>query len=581
MFAGLCRVLLALAMVGLSAAAVAQVIPPSELPGRERERFTTYPTLPTDSIGGATVGLPSAAPPPGASAVQIVIRDVRISGVTVYRPEELAPLYAEFLGRKVSLAAVYEIARRITDKYGADGYVLSRALILSQTIDPAGAVIQLRAVEGYVDRVEWPKDLVLRYRDLFSEYAEKIMAERPVNLYTIERYLLLAGDLPGLRLKNRLVPSKTHPGVAATLIVEATEKPIDAMVRADNLGNTPRGPEQFLGTVSFKNPFHIHDAWTFTYAATYQTKELQYVSGNYRQVLNSEGLSFYTFGAYGWGRPGVFELEALNYRTKSLMFETGLTQPFVRTRERNVTLTALYFQSDDESELLQAPTSPLPTLDRLRGFRLRLEADWVDPFRGVNQFYGVFSQGIHGLGSTHNDDIFASRFYGRVDFHKFEATYARVQSLGGGFSFFVAALGQYAGTPLLYPEVCGYGGRVFGRAYDPSQLIGDHCAEILGELRFDLPPPGPIWSQVQFYLYADQAWLRSMAPFTGGVVPGIFVGPFGTVSTTTFTNVNAASAGGGLRLGWLNGVSADLYAVKAIEGPRDDWRFRFIATARY
>ena len=380
MFAGVCRLLVALAMVGISAAAVAQVIPPSELPGRERERFTTYPTLPTNSIGAPTIGLPSAEPPPSASAVQIVIRDVRISGVTVYRPDELAQLYAEFVGHKVSLTAVYEIARRITNKYGADGYVLSRALILSQTIDPAGAVIQLRVVEGYVDRVEWPKDLVLRYRDLFSEYAEKIMAERPVNLYTIERYLLLAGDLPGLRLKNRLVPSKTHPGVAATLIVEATEKPIDAMVRADNLGNTPRGPEQFLGSVSFKNPFHIHDAWTFTYAATYQTKELQYVSGNYRQVLNSEGLSFYTFGAYGWGRPGVFELEALNYRTKSLSFETGLTQPFVRTRERNVTLTALYFQSDDQSELLFTPISPLPTSDRLRGFRLRLEADWVDPF---------------------------------------------------------------------------------------------------------------------------------------------------------------------------------------------------------
>ena len=189
----------------------------------------------------------------------------------------------------------------------------------------------------------------------------------------------------------------------------------------------------------------------------------------------------------------------------------------MRTRERNVTLTALYFQSDDQSELTFSPTSPLPTFDRIRGFRLRLEADWVDPWSGVNQFYGVFSQGIHGLGSINNNDPFSSRFAGRVDFNKVEATYARVQALGAGYSFFVAALGQYAGTPLLFPEVCGYGGRVFGRAYDPSQLIGDHCAEILGELRYDMRPPSPLLSQVQFYLYADQAWLRTMAPFTGGV----------------------------------------------------------------
>jgi hypothetical protein len=46
-----------------STAAVAQVIPPSELPGRERERFTTYPVTPFQP-GAPIAGLPSAQPPP-------------------------------------------------------------------------------------------------------------------------------------------------------------------------------------------------------------------------------------------------------------------------------------------------------------------------------------------------------------------------------------------------------------------------------------------------------------------------------------------------------------------------------------
>ena len=116
---------------------------------------------------------------------------------------------------------------------------------------------------------------------------------------------------------------------------------------------------------------------------------------------------------------------------------------------------------------------------------------------GVNQFYAVASQGIHGLGSTNNDNPLASRAAGRVDFTKFEATYARLQSLGGGYSWFVAALAQYGFTPLLYPEVCGYGKRVFGRAYDPSQVIGDHCAEILTELR-SICPPSPQMTRRNF-----------------------------------------------------------------------------------
>ena len=177
MFAGICRIVAVWAMVGASTAAVAQVIPPSELPGRERERFTTYPVTPFQP-GAPIAGLPSATPPPGTSDIKIIIRAVRIVGSTVYRPEELAQLYAEFIGRTVPLTAVYEIAKRITDKYGADGYVLSRAIIPSQDLDPAGAVVRLQVVEGYVDRVEWPPVLA-QYRDFFSEYAAKIIAERP------------------------------------------------------------------------------------------------------------------------------------------------------------------------------------------------------------------------------------------------------------------------------------------------------------------------------------------------------------------------------------------------------------------
>ena len=46
-------------------------------------------------------------------------------------------------------------------------------------------------------------------------------------------------------------------------------------------------------------------------------------------------------------------------------------------------------------------------------------------------------------------------------------------------------------------------------------------------------------------------------------------------------HVTAASAGGGVRLRWQNYFNVDLSAAKAIEGPRDDWRFFFITTARY
>jgi hemolysin activation/secretion protein len=107
--------------------------------------------------------------------------------------------------------------------------VLSRAVVPPQQLDPKGAIVHIEVVEGYIDKVEWPPQLS-RYHDFFTDYAAKITAHRPVNVRTIERYLLLAGDLPGLKFKTSLRPSKNNVG-AATLVVEVAEKRVSARPR--------------------------------------------------------------------------------------------------------------------------------------------------------------------------------------------------------------------------------------------------------------------------------------------------------------------------------------------------------------
>src|SRR5258707_15799004 len=82
MIAGLCRIAAALAMAGLPVVAVAQAIPPSDQPGRERERFTE-PTAPRARPTGATISLPSTVAPAGAENTKLAIRSVRVTGSTV------------------------------------------------------------------------------------------------------------------------------------------------------------------------------------------------------------------------------------------------------------------------------------------------------------------------------------------------------------------------------------------------------------------------------------------------------------------------------------------------------------------
>src|SRR5580692_4351391 len=359
--AGLCRVIAALALVIFTTAAVAQPIPPSAQPGRERERFSE-PPAPLAQPGGAAISLPSTVAPKGADRINVLVRDVHVTGMTVYTQEQLAPLYADLIGHEVTLQAIYDLAQKITTKYGNDGYVISRAIVPPQQLDPGGAIVHIKVIEGYVDKVEWPRALD-RYRDFFSYYTARITAQRPANIHNIERYLLLAGDLPGLRFKNSLKPSAANQG-AATLIVELTgESLVDWAARVDNRGPPGQGPLEFLASVTANNLLRIHDAFTLTYAGPFKPEELKYIYGQYSQVLTPEGLSFFVDASDGWGRPGTSQLQMLDYRTKSTVFETGLTFPILRTRERNLSVTALWFASNNDGSILDMPDTPPSTRD--------------------------------------------------------------------------------------------------------------------------------------------------------------------------------------------------------------------------
>ena len=434
---GGCRLLAVLAFLLLPAVAVAQVIPPSAQPGRERERFVD-PQAPRAQPGGDTISLPSTVAPAGAEGIRLTISRVIITGATVYSEADLAPLYADLIGGEVTLAAVYDLARRITAKYGAGGYVLSRAVVPPQNFGRHGAVVRIQVVEGYVDRVVWPEKLT-RYRDFFTDYANRIVADRPANIRTLERYLLLANDLPGLKFATTLKPSPTNPN-ASTLIVEVTEKPIDALARIDNRGTIARGPWQYVGSATLNNTVaRAHEAFTLTYAGTFQVEELQYLLFGYRQVLNSEGLTVFLNASHGLGRPGTETLRLLDYRTRSTLLEAGASYPIIRSREKNLTVTGPRLRHQ-RRRLRQRTISS--SHDRLRGFRLKADADWADSFLGINQVNVTFSQGIRGLGSTDNGNPLASTNAGRVDFSKIEATFTRLQPLPWNFSAFVAAYAQ-------------------------------------------------------------------------------------------------------------------------------------------
>src|SRR5262249_27077284 len=203
--------------------------------------------------------------------------------------------------------------------------------------------------------------------------------------------------LPGLKFKNSIKPHPSKVG-AAILVVEVTKKPVDFFSRVDNRGTPARGPLEFLTSSTFNNFFGGHEALMLTAAGAFKTPELQDYASNYTQVLTGDGLTYSATASYGFGHPGTEELELLNSRRRRFYAETGLSYPVVRAREPNLNVSGLWFWSNDRGIFFALPDDPPSTHDRMRGMRVRADADSADAVGGINQLYFVFSQGVRGLG---------------------------------------------------------------------------------------------------------------------------------------------------------------------------------------
>lgn len=505
-----------------------------------------------------------------AARIVLVLRDVRIEGATAFSADELAAFWADLIGREVTLLQVFEVAARITAHYGEEGFLLSRVIVPPQELDPKGAVVRLQAVEGYIDEVVWPADID-RYRNFFESYAAKITGRRPIRADQLERYLLLANDLPGLTFRSSLRASEKNPG-ASTLVLELEHKPYDASLSTDNYGTEASGPYQVMISGRLNNAFGMHERLSGGYVIAgpnfdRSRPELHYFFFGYDQVLSSEGLTFSFSGNASWGDPGTALLAGIEYETESLNLSAALSYPFIRTRSQNLTGTFAFDLEDAEG----VTSFGLLSEDRLRILRAELAYDFADGWSGINQAIVSASHGIQGLGSTTNGNANASRIPGRVDFFKMTLFLSRQQPLPSRFSVYASAFGQASAQPLLSSQECGYGGRRAGRGFDSSIITGDHCLLLNGELRYDLSIPAgldQVVDRFQPYLFADYGRIWNIQA------------PAGTPQTD-----DGASAGAGLRFG-KDALSGEIAVSRTIKEPASitdpaDWRGWFRLTANF
>ncbi len=526
------------AVLILSASAQAQV-PASVNPAIIEKRFEDRQPLNAAPVVNAPQ--PALQPVPQdlmnqMAAKHFVLRDVMIEGNTIFTKEQLRPTYADMIGREISLADTQTIVQRINDFYRSRQYILTQAIVPPQDVN--NGILRVRVVEGYINNVVIEGDLrENRWRKLVESYGEEIKKRRPIRTADLERYLLLMDDLPGTDAKGLVRPSLSEFG-AADLIVTLTHQTFQGSYTIDNLGSKYVGPWQHMATLAANSLFGMYDRTIVRAITTSPTTELRFFDIQHEEQLGHEGTRLIGTYAHSVSHPGD-ALKALDITGTSDFVQAKIIHPIIRSRAENLSVR---FTADGRNTSTDSGALELNE-DHLRVIRLGGSYDFADKALGVNLFDAEISQGLDAFGAT-DAGINRSRPNGRSQFTKINLDATRTQNLPSDFSLFIAGSAQYSFQPLLAGEQFTLGGPVYGRAYDPGELSGDHGLAGKVELRWGQVVGDPWFNAYQLYGFYDigRVWIKN---------GGAFANNDSTLS----------SIGVGVRANFTRALSADLYVA--------------------
>ena len=538
---------------------MAQSIPGTVQPGAvERALQQKAPEFRNEQID---VPAPSGfGTPAGAENFHFTLRQVELDGARTIHPEELSSAYAGLIGHDVTLAQIFDSARRITAAYAQAGYALSFALVPAQKIDKAAGIVRIDVVEGYVAEVRFAGDAGALPPALRA-FSRNITESRPLKTSVLERFLLLMNDLPGTTANAVFERMDKAPKGATRLVVKLAHQPVIASVEVDNRGSRAFGPWQVGANATLNSLLGQGESIALRGLRALNSNQLTAGVARITLPLDGDGLSFSATTTYSDAHPGSASLAALHFASSGWTASGQLNMPLLRSRAQSLWLWAGFSGKWLSSDLAATPNS------RDKIYAAEAGATWAERDEtGLTSADITLAQGLDSFGATTASSPLRSRQAGSGEFTSLSFDASRLQRLSdtsaGAFDLFAAISGQIASRGLLSPNQCGYGGAAFGRGFDSNEIVGDQC--VMGSLELRFAPQfggalGGIADGVQFFATADAGEVRNL----------------GALGHGDKRNESGESVGAGLRFRLLEHVSMSVEYDKplgrpvALEGNRD------------
>lgn len=458
----------------------AQIVAPSQLTPQ-----TLRPGFDERNSGRALPGGPSTDLPVESSELEVLVREVRVEGVfseLVRRTEEES---RQLKGRRVTVGQIYRVAHSIEQAYAAAGYPLVRVVVPPQKLIDGGLLV-LVVMDGFIESID-VTGVPERVRSIVANRAGVLVGRRHIKLNEIERAILIAGDVPGLKLRSTLTRG-THDG-GTKLVLDGEHSLVTGSFGADNRLVQSLGTWELRGSVAVNGALGLGEQIYGTAGlgadlgvVAAGTSPLKVFGGGMVIPVGNDGLTLnpeYTWSttrtAQSLGVPGslgTFERYALRLRDPVI---------WTRNASLNVNVSLEYVK-----QWVDAPDFGV-TLNADRYGVLRIGPDYAGtlPWGAFVQVGGLVSQGLGGRTAADAvaSSIPLSRLGASSDFTKVNG-YARVtQPLPADFLLSMTGYGQTTfGKPALRSEQFALDGIDAVSAFPAGAFSTDEGATLRGEI---------------------------------------------------------------------------------------------------
>ena len=431
------------------------------------------------------INIPSHAVKAPTSSQTFFVRQIELTGNTVFPAAKLQALVMGSEGQSLTLSQLDALAKKITDYYHQHGYFLSYAYIPPQTLQ--NGIVHIAILEAKYGKTTLHNSSRVD-NGLLKAVLDPFQPNAPVALTPLQHRLMLMSTIPGVIVSPATFSPGRTVGTSNMGITTTAAPLVEGNVLIDNYGSRYTGQEQFGGGVILNSPLGIGDRLSLQGLGS-NNGNLAYGQIGYSVPLDGFGTRLganYSYLHYHLGNTFAH----LNAHGNAWIAGIHLTQPFYLTPE-----SSFYGRLEYEHKGLNDDIGAVGILNarHINEAKTTLYGNHRDDLLGggITSYMASYTYGTLAFNNAAAEAADLATAHTAGNFSKWMIDLSRLQRLPLDTTLFLNFQGQITNNNLDSAEQLILGGAYLLPGYPQGATAGDSGYAVTAEFRHPIPIPLP------------------------------------------------------------------------------------------